>query len=212
MDGAEFIASAITTGKLHGVGIGSSLAEVENVFRAGYVDDPDAEENLSLRRDYGLVEFSFNDGLAWTVVGASIEIHRLAVVEDLAAEWQEAQGVDFPEYLTWNEIAAEISRIPGHPELTPRTDQTGYIEYRSPTTRVSALVVDGDEERDEERDDWPGRGDVFSIALGQGAGPRAPAVRHLGVVRGARDVDRPRPWSRLWKIRSNRYMSLVTVA
>ncbi|MFC8715848.1 hypothetical protein [Kitasatospora sp. NPDC057198] len=162
MNGAEFIASVIATGRLHGVGIGSSLADAEKAFHPSFLDDPGEPENLSLRRDYGLVELYFNGGPDWVLVGASVELHRLATVENLAAEWREEQGVDFSEYLTWDEVEAELARLPSPPDLTVRTDQGDYTEYRAAATRVSVLVVSSDEERD----DWPGRGDVFSVALG----------------------------------------------
>lgn len=159
MNGAEFIASFIATGRLHGVGVGSSLAEVDRAFRADYIDDFDEESNLSLRRDYGLVEIYFNDGPEWVVVGASVEIHRLSVVDGLAKRWHDAQAVEFSEYLTWDEVA---ELIPAPVGLTVKSDQSDYLEYRAEATKVAALVVDNQEERD----DWPGQGDVFSVSLG----------------------------------------------
>ncbi|MFJ5926628.1 hypothetical protein ACIQF6_28895 [Kitasatospora sp. NPDC092948] len=160
MNGAAFIASVIATGRLHGIGIGSPIADVDRAFRSRWIDDVD-EPNLSLRRDYGLVELYFN-GPEWVVVGGSVELHRLATVDGLAEEWQKSEGVEFSEYLAWSEVETALAHLPDAPALTVDHRQSGYVEYRAQDLRVSALVVDSHEERD----DWPGHGDVFSVALG----------------------------------------------
>ncbi|CAM5574418.1 hypothetical protein SANTM175S_08894 [Streptomyces antimycoticus] len=91
-----------------------------------------------------------------------IELHRLAADDHgMAAEWRRDTGVEFPEYCSWSELKGELSRTPGVPELDLRP-QGGYLEYRAPETKVSVLVVDSEEGRD----DCRGRGDVWSLSLG----------------------------------------------
>ncbi|MEZ0065304.1 hypothetical protein ABIA32_001300 [Streptacidiphilus sp. MAP12-20] len=161
MKGSDLIAEMVASGRIRGIGFGSPVADVESAFPLDCVDDED-DEGLSLRRDYGLVEFFFNGGPEWVVVGASVEVHRLATDPALQEEWRRIQGVDFPEYLTWEDVERSLSRLPVAPGLRVSRDQTGYVEYRSIDTRVSVLVVDGPEERHHR----PGGGDVFSVALG----------------------------------------------
>lgn len=71
MTGIEFLASFLRTGRLHGIGIGSTLDEVGRAVRHRFVDVAD-EEGRSLRRDYGFVEFYFNPGDEWVMSGGSV--------------------------------------------------------------------------------------------------------------------------------------------
>ena len=161
MTGIDFLARFLATGTLNGVGIGADLATVDVAMPEEHVDVVD-EENVSLRRDYGLIEIFFNDGPDWNVVGASVEVHRLASPTTRGKRRRTSHGLEFPRYVPWREIEAALKKLPAPPVLEVKTDQDGYVEYRSVDTRVSVLVVDSGEERD----DWPGQGDVFSIALG----------------------------------------------
>lgn len=161
MTGIEFIARLMATGTLHGVGIGTDLATVDAVMPEQHVDVVD-EENVSLRRDYGLIELFFNGGPGWIVVGGSVEVHRLAASTSRRKKRRLSHGVTFPAYVRWREVEAALALMPDAPALEVRRNQKGYVEYRSVGTRVSALVVDSGEKRE----DWPSQGDVFSIALG----------------------------------------------
>ncbi|MFD8480396.1 hypothetical protein [Kitasatospora sp. NPDC059673] len=107
MNGTAFLASVIATGRLHGIGIGSPIADVGRAFRSAWIDDV-VEAGVSLRRDYGLVELYFN-GPEWTVVGGSVELHRLATVAGLAEEWRKAEGIEFSEYLPWSEVETALA-------------------------------------------------------------------------------------------------------
>ncbi len=161
MTGVDFLAHILATGTLHGVGIGADLAAVDAAMPEEHVDVVD-EEDVSLRRDYGLIEVFFNDGPDWRVVGASVEIHRLASVTSRGKKLRLSHGVVFPKYVLWREIEAALAKLPDAPVLEVRTDQDGYAEYRSAAGRVSAMVVDSGEGRH----GGPGQGDVFSVALG----------------------------------------------
>ncbi|GAB2584559.1 hypothetical protein GCM10027168_16650 [Streptomyces capparidis] len=160
--GAAFLAGVVATGRIHGVGIGSSLEEVARALPADYVDVADAED--SLRRDFGFVELYLSGGPAWTVTGGSVELHRLAGDDSGMAEaWRRATGVAFPGYCSWAELREELSSRADAPALEPHR-QGGYREFRAPRTKVTVLVVD-DEDEDRE-DGWPGHGDVWSVSLG----------------------------------------------
>ncbi|MGW2558207.1 hypothetical protein ACWCXB_02970 [Streptomyces sp. NPDC001514] len=160
MSAIQLIASFITSGKLHGVGIGFTISEVHQAFQCDFIDVAD-NEGQSLRRDYGFVEFYFNPGTEWVVTGGSLELHKLASNYALAERWHKNIHVAFPQYVSWDEVQEALSRMPDFPAFHS-TDQGGFIEYRFPDTKVSALASDDHEDRDE----WVGHADVWSISLG----------------------------------------------
>ncbi|WP_030765267.1 MULTISPECIES: hypothetical protein [unclassified Streptomyces] len=188
MNGIAFLASFLRTGRLHGIGIGSTLGEVDRAVRHRFVDVVD-EQGESLRRDHGFVEFYFNPGEEWVMSGGSIELHRLASGRHMAKEWVRTMGVEFPRHVAWADVREELGRIPGAPELTV-TDQGGFLEYRAAASGVSVIVVDDEEE---ERGYQAGHGDVWSVSLWGPSrpsppdlvGPGPPGTAPRG-IRGAR--------------------------
>ncbi|MFE9477011.1 hypothetical protein ACFYNM_00230 [Streptomyces spororaveus] len=160
MTGIEFLASFLRTGRLYGIGIGSTLGEVDRAVRHRFVDVVD-EEGASLRRDYGFVEFYFNPGDEWVMSGCSIELHRLASGRAMAKEWARTMKVEFPRYVAWEAVREELARVPGAPELRVG-DQGGFLEHRAEATGVSVIVVDDEEEG---RGRHAGHGDVWSVSL-----------------------------------------------
>ncbi|WP_328777219.1 hypothetical protein OHU17_33725 [Streptomyces goshikiensis] len=160
MTGVEFLTSFITTGRLHGIGIGSTLAEVDRALPHHCVDVVGGG-GVSLRRDYGFVEFYFNPGEEWVMSGGSIELHRLANAPELAARWAAGTGVEFDPYTAWAEVREALSKTPQVPEFTAG-DQGGFLEYRAEKSCVSVIVVDDEEEQ---RDYQVGHGDVWSVSL-----------------------------------------------
>ncbi|MFJ5712815.1 MULTISPECIES: hypothetical protein [unclassified Streptomyces] len=166
MTGVSFLASFLATGELHGIGIGSGLADVDRAFRHPFVDVV-GDEGEWLRRDYGLVEFAFNPEPDWVVATATVQLHRLASDDDLAGAWARSTGIEFPRYVSWEELWDEVSRAHDAPELRIR-DQGGFLEYRALRSNVSVLVVD---DKDEERGRRVGDGDVWSLDLWAPARP-----------------------------------------
>ncbi|MFE9008119.1 hypothetical protein ACFYOY_39385 [Streptomyces sp. NPDC007875] len=142
MNGVAALASVIATERLHGVGIGSSIEEVDQALKVDFIDVVDEEYGM-LRRDYGFVELYFSGGPGkWSMTSGMIELHRLAADDQgMAAEWRRDTDVEFPEYCSWNELREELARTPDAPDLDLRP-QGGYLEYRAPETKVSVLVVD----------------------------------------------------------------------
>ncbi|QNE74947.1 hypothetical protein F0344_10260 [Streptomyces finlayi] len=156
----KLIASCITSGRLHGIGIGSTLGELQQAINCEFVDVVN-EGSDSMRRDYGFIEFYLNSGQNWTVSGGSIELHRLAARPHMADRCRIAMREDFPQYLTWDELYGELCKLP-YPPVLQKIDQGDFLEYRASATRVSVLVNNDHEERD----GWLGHGDVWSVSLG----------------------------------------------
>jgi hypothetical protein len=72
----DFYAEAILSGRVLGLGPGSTVGEVERTLGKDFVDDA---RNQWMRRDYGLIEFHFNrTDREWVCFGVSIQVHRLA--------------------------------------------------------------------------------------------------------------------------------------
>ncbi|MFG2597643.1 hypothetical protein [Streptomyces sp. NPDC048462] len=160
MNATELIASFIATGRLYGVGIGSTLMNLQREIDCSFVD-VFAGAGDSMRRDYGFIEFYFNSGQDWVVSGGGIELHRLAARSDLVVRWRAATCDEFPQYLTWDELRDELWRLPKPPVLKV-IDQGDFLEYRAPASKVSVLVNNDHEQRDE----CLGHGDVWGVSLG----------------------------------------------
>jgi hypothetical protein len=162
VNGVSFLAGLAATRRFHGVGAGSTLAEVTAaVPGVDFIDVADKRYG-TLRRDYGFVELFFTRDRRWTMVGGTLQLHRLAADEHRMADtWREHTGVDFPEYTSWRELREELDRTPGAPEFEVH-DQGGHREYRAPGHTAAVVVVNDPEE---ERGHWPGHGDVWSVSF-----------------------------------------------
>ncbi|MFJ2915765.1 hypothetical protein ACIO8F_41900 [Streptomyces sp. NPDC087228] len=159
MNAIEFLTSLIRSGKLYGLGIGSTLDDVNQSIRCDFIDDV-SKSGLSMRRDYGFFEFSFKSGPEWVISAVSIQLHRLASNFEMAEEWQRGMGTYFPQYTAWRELQGALSRVQEYPSLTVK-DQGDFIEYRADSTNVS-IIVNNDHE---ERDCSVGQGDLWSVSL-----------------------------------------------
>ncbi|MFD9215053.1 hypothetical protein ACFVY9_18480 [Streptomyces sp. NPDC059544] len=106
---ATFLVRLVTTGRLCGAGPGSALAEVGAAVRGPFVDDVDAAGQC-LRRDHGVVEFSFNaEGAQWVMSGMTLQLHRLAGNPGLARRWRDAVGVALPPTAAWQDLRASLT-------------------------------------------------------------------------------------------------------
>ncbi|MDQ1009873.1 hypothetical protein QFZ82_004358 [Streptomyces sp. V4I23] len=160
MTAIECLTSFITAGRFLGSGVGSAITDVDGAIRVDFIDDVD-ETGQSIRRDYGFVELTFHPVPEWVVVGAAFQLHRLAAEPSLAEEWAERMGVEFPRYLAWDQLRAELRRVVPTLDLTIR-EQGGFVEYRAPVSNVSVLVVD---EPEDERGYRVGHQDVWSVSV-----------------------------------------------
>ncbi|MET9468613.1 hypothetical protein ABZY44_28250 [Streptomyces sp. NPDC006544] len=136
------------------------MAEADLALPVGFIEE-DGPGGM-LRRDYGLVELYFSGEPDRILTGGSLELHRLPGDPALAAEWSSATGVDFAPYTAWSEVKGALAAAGLAEAALECTTQGDYLEYRNPDTKVSVLVVDGEDERD----DWPGHGDLWSVSLG----------------------------------------------
>ena len=75
MSALDFYTDVATRGDLLGAGIGSGPVEWEARLGSDYLD---VSSPGFIRRDYGLIEVSFQEeGNAWPCFGISVQVHRL---------------------------------------------------------------------------------------------------------------------------------------
>lgn len=160
MTGLRFLALLVATGRMHGVGIGSSVSEVDEALGSGFIEE-DGEGGAPHRRDYGLLEMYFAGGDDDVVAGGVVEVHRLSGDSGIRADARPELNVDFPEYTRWTELAQELEEMADAPTLEI-SSHGEFLEYRAAGTKVSVHVVNNDEQRGE----WPGQGDVWSVSFG----------------------------------------------
>ncbi|MFF8394890.1 hypothetical protein [Streptomyces sp. NPDC016172] len=141
MSDLDFYAHVAARGDVLGVGIGAQLAEWETELGA---DCLDTEDGSLLRRDYGLVELSFQeDGGAWSCFGVSVQVHRLRwdTESSVPAALRGAYG-EFAPSTRFESLASAIAGLGCSVEAEPDEDgRAGAIHrYRVPESGVRIFV------------------------------------------------------------------------
>ncbi|MFD7242221.1 hypothetical protein [Streptomyces massasporeus] len=141
MSDLDFYAHVATRGDVLGVGIGAQPAEWEATLGA---DCLDTEDGGLLRRDYGLVELSFQeeDG-AWPCFGVSVQVHRLRwdTESSVPAALRGAYGTFAPS-TRFEDLAAAITGLGCSVEPDPDEGGTSgdMHRYRVPESGVRIFV------------------------------------------------------------------------
>ncbi|UGY92783.1 hypothetical protein [Streptomyces gobiensis] len=136
----DFYAHVATRGDVLGAGIGTQPAEWEAKLGSDYLDD---RSQGIMRRDYGLVELSFQeDQDAWLCFGISVQVHRLRQgdVSTVPAPLRNRYG-RFATRVTFDELTAVINGL-GY-SIEPDNDATtrDIHRYRVPETGARIFVV-----------------------------------------------------------------------
>ncbi|MGW7486023.1 hypothetical protein [Streptomyces sp. NPDC054786] len=161
MNGIDFLSEFVMTGSLCGLRVDDPVGDVDRAIQGDYIDAVDGG-GLVMRRDYGFMEFGFNSHseFGWVLKGCGIQLHRLPYSPDLLEELRENMGIDFQPYTTWEELSQGISRRGG--KGMEASDQDTFLKYRMSSTKVSVIVNNVKEVRD----DYVGYGDVWAVHLG----------------------------------------------
>ncbi|MFF6879693.1 MULTISPECIES: hypothetical protein [unclassified Streptomyces] len=141
MSELDFYAHVATRKDVLGVGIGAQPAEWEATLGD---DCLDTEDGSLLRRDYGLVELSFQEeGGAWPCFGLSVQVHRLRrdTESSVPAALRGAYG-DFSPSTRFGDLAAAIAGLGCSVEPEPDEDGTagGIRRYRVTESGVRVFV------------------------------------------------------------------------
>jgi hypothetical protein len=170
MSDLDFYVQFATRGEVAGLGIDSHPAEWEAKLGSDYLDD---RVRGQMRRDYGLVELSFQEGEGrWLCFGISVQIHRLVWgdVSSVPAALRNEYG-EFAPRVEFDELAARIASL-GY-RIEPDNDSTTTDIHRYRVTESGARVfvvadIDPYGYADVDEDDDPAGhrvGDVWSISL-----------------------------------------------
>ncbi|WP_237305096.1 hypothetical protein [Streptomyces qaidamensis] len=161
MTDLDFYAHVATRKEVLGVGIGAQPGEWETTLGD---DCLDTEDGSLLRRDYGLVELSFQDeDGAWPCFGMSVQVHRLRWDSEssVPAPLRDAYG-DFAPATRFEALAAAIAELGCSvaPEPEPDEDGTaGCIRRYRVTESGVRIFVRADE------DDQGQSGTVWSLSV-----------------------------------------------
>ncbi|GGU65632.1 hypothetical protein [Streptomyces lavendofoliae] len=168
MPDLDFYAHVATRGDVLGAGIGSEPAEWEAVLGSDHLDDRSGE---LLRRDYGLVELSFQrSDDTWPCFGISVQVHRLLPgAGDVPRPLRDAYG-DFARRVRFHELRDVITAL-GHtlePDSAPPVADTRRYRVSGSGARI-VVVEDPDPygygAPDPDDPDERQVGDVWSIGI-----------------------------------------------
>jgi hypothetical protein len=154
--GIDFFVDVVVSGGVLGTGMGDPPEAVDRVLGADFAED---SERVTMRRDYGLVEFYWSrpsSAEPWRSTGFTVAAHRLADI-DVGTDLVDRYG-PFGTRLPFAALAEELARL-GYelPEITQLADRPDYRRFWLAESRVAVTVA---------ATGWEGRlaaGDVWSI-------------------------------------------------
>jgi len=167
MEGSEFIARVLASGRVGGIGIGARLAQVEEQFGSDNVSTVHGKKRNSqlLRVDYGLLEFTFKrvegDG-EWTCVWFSMQLHRLSNVPPVSDAVAVKLGTDFGTAVSWGDVLAAIDSHRLGVVLSIPIRNSDMNEVRVVETGCVALVV---ADKQDGRPTGLDMGDLWSVVV-----------------------------------------------
>ncbi|MEV6426237.1 hypothetical protein [Nocardia sp. NPDC051463] len=169
MPDLNFYAHFATRGEVLGAGIGTQPAEWEATLGSDYLDD---RSRALMRRDYGLVELSFQeDEGTWPCFGISLQVQRLrwGATSAVPAPLLNAYG-EFAPRARFGELAEVITGL-GHSIESDNDASTTDIERYKVSEAGARIFVIADVDPyghgDLDPDDPAERqvGDVWAISL-----------------------------------------------
>jgi hypothetical protein len=135
----DFFVDVTVSGAVLGVGQTESPDDVARTLGDAFVED---RTRAAMRRDYGLVEFSWArqpGSDSWQATGFTVQAHRLSsitVVETLMQRYG-----PFDRHLQFTQLNTELDRLGYHlQEITDHTD-AGYRRYWLAESRIFLLVA-----------------------------------------------------------------------
>ncbi|MEU5725925.1 hypothetical protein ABZ783_29450 [Micromonospora sp. NPDC047738] len=135
----DFFVDVVVSGAVLGVGLTDSPGEVARTLGGDFAED---RGRAVMRRDYGLVEFSWarHPGSdSWQATGFIVQAHRLASITVIEA-FVDRYG-PFGRQLPFMRLTAELDRLGYHlREITDQAD-ADYRRYWLAESRISLLVA-----------------------------------------------------------------------
>ncbi|TLG14407.1 hypothetical protein FEK35_08415 [Nocardia cyriacigeorgica] len=144
----EFLAEQIRASSLLGLRRGASLVDVARAVGGNaFVDDPD-RRGISMRRDYGLVEFGFDSDPihGWVCFSAILQLHRLRWETAIPNSIRE-RVMAVPAVVPLGDLRKALMSQGG--SLVKRDDQRfsdfDYYSVAGSGSRISVLTENDDE-------------------------------------------------------------------
>ncbi|WP_283133673.1 hypothetical protein [Rhizohabitans arisaemae] len=139
MSDLDFYAQAATANVVLGVSLGSVPEEVQNRFGADFIDD---RRRGVLRRDYGLLEFSFFRDIDWKCGAIGIQVHRLLWADpDAVPSALIVKYGDFANRLTISSLKDVISDAGFELDEVSGQDGDEFIQFCVVQSGVEIIVV-----------------------------------------------------------------------
>ncbi|MFC8276592.1 hypothetical protein ACFUJR_29475 [Streptomyces sp. NPDC057271] len=139
MSDLDFYAHFATRGDVLGLGVGAQPAEWAERLGADYVDDVDG---ALMRRDYGLVELSFQEAEgSWPCFGISVQVHRLRWDAESAVPTalRSSYGA-FASPVRFEDLTAAIDDLGCSVEPDDDATATDFRRYRVPESGARLIV------------------------------------------------------------------------
>ncbi|MEU4837010.1 hypothetical protein [Nocardia testacea] len=136
----DFYVHFATRGEVLGAGIGTNPAEWEAKLGSDYIDD---RVQTLMRRDYGLVELSFDEDKGeWPCFGISVQTHRLnwGDVSTVPVLLRNEYG-EFAPRVAFDELAALVTGLGYRIEPDNDATTTDIHRYRVPESGARVFVV-----------------------------------------------------------------------
>lgn len=135
----DFFVDVVVSGAVLGVGLTDSPDEVARTLGGDFAED---QNRVVMRRDYGLVEFSWArrpGSDSWQATGFTVQAHRLTRITVIDALVQ--RYGPFGRQLRFTQLNAELDRLGYHlQEITDQAD-ADYRRYWLAESRISLLVA-----------------------------------------------------------------------
>lgn len=160
MPDLDFYTHFVTRGEVLGAGIGSEPAQWEAKLGSDYLDD--RSERL-MRRDYGLLELSFQEEESgvWACFGIAVQVHRLhrEGTSAVPAPLLSTYGT-FPSQVRFDELVPLITGL-GYSIEPDNDDTTTEIHrYRVVESGARIFVIATTDERGARR-----AGDLYRLSV-----------------------------------------------
>ncbi|GII91907.1 hypothetical protein [Sinosporangium siamense] len=163
MTGAELLARTLVTGEVFGVSAGASREAIAEGLGRDFAEEVGGRSGLRvMRRDYGLIEATFSEEREWTCTWMRIELHRLALQENLLHEALMRHGIAFENYTPWSGVLSVLDVTYAFPQPQEFRSGPGNRSFSVDEGHTIALTVD---DSDTERNDYPGNGDIWAIEM-----------------------------------------------
>ncbi|MFI6816007.1 hypothetical protein ACIBG7_26615 [Nonomuraea sp. NPDC050328] len=163
MDELDFYVTAISAQRVLGLGMGSSLEEVTHSFGKDFVEDV---HGPLLRRDYGLLEFTFHRYDRWKCCLIGVQVHRILwgdneVIPDAVS----AKYGSFSPHLAAATLSRALEARGVDLDGAARQTFSDSIKMSLVELGVEIIVLKG-------QDDERLQGDVWSIHLSEPKRPQ----------------------------------------